>query len=364
MTLNLAVFFALGRNAMYAGCRLLGLREGDEVLAPAWICDSALEPYRALGCKIVFYRIDPYTFQVDVHHIQKLITPRTRLLHVVQHFGQPLLWNEIWAIREQFGLPILEDNAYSLFSSVEGREFGSFGDIAIFSLRKNLPLPDGGMLRVNGDLQIINHKARVPWIYSVDKDRLRYFVSSYIKMLLGINISLRSLLGKRCPKSSYPPPLYSDGGKRPPPWPRGGLSPEFSCNFERPMSKLSMHFLRFFSHKGFSEMAFRKRGLYGMLVNDLMDLKGIRILHPDLKDGAVPYCLFLLVEKNRDRLLYQLQERCYPVMAWPTLPLEVIANLDKYPDVELLGRKGLQINLVIDLPQKKYFQLASDLKIY
>ena len=61
----------------------------------------------------------------------------------------PQPWDSLLAMRQKTGIPILEDNAYSLFSGIGDRLLGTFGDMVIFSLRKNLPLIDGGMLRLN-----------------------------------------------------------------------------------------------------------------------------------------------------------------------------------------------------------------------
>ena len=48
-------------------------------------------------------------------------------------------------------------------------------------------------------------------------------------------------------------------------------------------------------------------------------------------------------------------------MAWPTLPIEVIQTLNNFPEVEILGRRLLQINLDYKNKLKLYKKLSRDL---
>ena len=143
------VLFALGRNAIYAVSQILKLDSEDEVLTPAFDCDGSLQPFRVAGCRLRFFRSDPYSFAVDIDDIKRQITNKTKLIHIINHFGIPQPWEDLLSLRQEIGIPILEDNAYSLFSKFNNSPFGIFGDFAVFSLRKNLPLIDGGLLRIN-----------------------------------------------------------------------------------------------------------------------------------------------------------------------------------------------------------------------
>ena len=55
----------------------------------------------------------------------------------------------------------MEDCAHALFSRHAGLELGDFAPIAIFSLRKTLPIPDGGALKVNA--QLLRHVTQRPF---------------------------------------------------------------------------------------------------------------------------------------------------------------------------------------------------------
>ncbi len=94
-------FFALGRNAIYAAFLSAGLKAGDKVLTPAFDCDGTLQPFKALGLEPVFYRSDPYTFQVDIADIVEKLSAGPKMVHVINHFGFPQPWDELLALRKK-----------------------------------------------------------------------------------------------------------------------------------------------------------------------------------------------------------------------------------------------------------------------
>ena len=340
--------FALGRNAMYAAGKILNLKPEDEVLTPAFDCDGSLQPFSVLGVKLRFFRSDPYTFSVDIDDIRRKITSQTKLIHVVNHFGVPQPWDDLLSLRKDAGIPILEDNAYSLFSKIGNRLFGTFGDASIFSLRKNLPLIDGGLLRIsNPDFVLENTKQHPRWCYPVEyAELLRMF---------GRKSGLTRRIKKFLPLRDPPPPLYSEDGNKYPDWPlRDVIGREFSCDYLRPMSKLARRQLTKFSQDDFIDIAEKKRQYYNYLSPRLNEIEGIKVLWSKLPDGVVPFCVSCLVDSRRDTFLEVLRKK-YEVMAWPTLSKLVLEQLELFPEISLLGRKLLQINLSANRIRSTYF---------
>lgn len=337
--------FALGRNAIYAACQSLGLKPGDEVLSPAFDCDGSLQPFKVSGIKLNFFRSDPYTFSVDIDDIKKRIGPKTKLIHIINHFGMPQPWDRLLVFRKEYGIPILEDCAYSLFSSFRGKSFGTFGDMSIFSLRKNLPLIDGGMLRLNGPRYSFGMPEKMsPFFYRTEFGN----VLTLIKASLGYYKApegLRRILRKFNPAVEPPPPLYSEPEKGYPDWPlRDKIGEEFTCDYLRPISRFARGQLEGLPANFYEEVAEKKRCYYSILVAKIRDIKGITVLWPELPEGAVPFCVSLLVAAGRDRI-FEILRKDYDVMAWPTLPQEILDRLGDYPEVETIGRRLLQINL-------------------
>lgn len=340
--------FALGRNGMYAVCRILEIKSGDEILTPAFDCDGSLQPFKVLETKLRFFRSDPYTFAADIADIKRRITSKTKLIHVINHFGMPQPWNELLLLRKETGIPLLEDNAYSLFSKFNNKQFGTFGDVAIFSLRKNLPLIDGGLLRINNPKYVFRlPRKNIPLFYSAEING----ILTIIKTMFGyykLPETLRRVMRKFNKAIEPPPPLYSESEKGYPDWPlRDQIGREFSCDYLRPMSRLARMQLSRFSRDSFMQISDKKREYYYWLAGKLSYIKGITILWPEIPEGIVPFCLSFLIEPRRDFIFENLRKK-YEVMVWPTLPKLVLEEMNNYPEVELLGRKLLQINLPTD----------------
>ena len=345
---NKCVYFALGRNAMYAACRALGLKENDEVLTPAFDCDGSLQPFRVLNLKLRFYGSKPYDFSADIDDIRRKISAKTKLIHVINHFGMPQPWDELLALRKDTGIPILEDNAYSLFSSFNGKPFGSFGDMSIFSLHKNLPIVDGGMLRVNNpkyDLPSVDKNA--PWLYKTEIMTLLVLIKTRLGWYKAPGWA-RSLGRHFKPEIEPPPPLYSEERSGYPDWPlRDQIGKEFACDYLRPISRLARMQLNSFSKKYYDDVCLEKKKAYEWLSAQLRDMKGITVIWPALPRGTVPFSISFLVDSNRDSLFNELRNR-YDVMVWPVLSRQILDDLESYPEVKFLGRKLLQINLMSD----------------
>ncbi len=341
-------FFALGRNAMYAACQILKIGPDDEILTPAFDCDGSLQPFKVIGVKFHFFRSDPYTFAADVDDIKKRINSKTRLIHIINHFGMPQPWEDLLLLRQETGIPILEDNAYSLFSRYKNELFGTFGDIAVFSLRKNLPLIDGGLLRINNSKYSFKLSPKhIPLFYSAEINGIFRIVKAMLGYRRGPEL-LRHFMKKLNPEIESPPPLYSEAERGYPDWPlRDQIGRDFSCDYLRPMSRLASIQISKFSESDYTDISEKKRKYYLWLAGKLNGIKGIDILWPDLPEGVVPFCSFLLIESKRD-FIFEALRRKYDVMVWPTLSKLILNELKSYPEVELLGRKLLQINLPAD----------------
>ena len=190
--------FSFGRNAIFAACRILNITENDEVLAPAWICDEALQPFRIIGCKISFYLTNPNTFEVDLLSIKNKINNKTKLIHIVNHFGHSQKWDELQKGLKYYQIPILEDNAFSLFSSYKGKSLGTFGDLAIFSLRKSFPVIDGGMLRINNNkykLSSLIKESR--WYYPSERYQALSLIEVFVRKNIGFGNTLINSIKKK-----------------------------------------------------------------------------------------------------------------------------------------------------------------------
>ena len=81
--------------------------------------------------------------------LENKITRQTRAVLIIHYFGFPQPIHKIREICNKKDVLLIEDCAHALFSSHGEEAIGSEGDLAIFSLRKTLPLPEGGGLLIN-----------------------------------------------------------------------------------------------------------------------------------------------------------------------------------------------------------------------
>ncbi|MBM3176571.1 MAG: DegT/DnrJ/EryC1/StrS family aminotransferase [Bacteroidetes bacterium] len=138
-------------TALHLALVALGIKEGDEVLVPAFTWVSTANAVMYCNATPVFVDVDPVTFNINPEEILKKITPRTKAIIPVHLFG---LCADIEAIKRIApNLKIVEDGACAAGSALDGKPAGSLGDIGCFSFhpRKSVTTGEGGMLTTNDD---------------------------------------------------------------------------------------------------------------------------------------------------------------------------------------------------------------------
>lgn len=140
---------ANGTDSLYIAMRALGVKPGDEVIAPAHSWISTTETITQAGAKVVFCDTDPQTFTIDPRVLATKITPRTVGIIPVHLYGQPADMDAIMALAEKHKLWVIEDCAQAHLAKYKGRMVGSFGTAASYSFYpgKNLgAMGDAGAL--------------------------------------------------------------------------------------------------------------------------------------------------------------------------------------------------------------------------
>jgi dTDP-4-amino-4,6-dideoxygalactose transaminase len=143
-------------TALHLALHVLGVRPGDEVVTVSHSFIATANAIRYCGATPVFVDIDPRTFNIDPAKIEAAITSRTKAIMPVHQMGMPCDMTAILAIANRHKLPVVEDAACAIGSSIKvgdkweriGRPHGL---IACFSFhpRKIITTGDGGMLTTN-----------------------------------------------------------------------------------------------------------------------------------------------------------------------------------------------------------------------
>jgi perosamine synthetase len=137
----------------------LGIGPGDEVIVPALsFIASGLAPVHQMAVP-VFADVDPVYFNIDPAAIEAAITPSTAAIMPVHLHGQAADMDAVTAIAAKHKLAVVEDAAQAQGASYHGRQAGSIGDMAAFSLQvsKNLPTCGEGGLITTSDAKLASY---------------------------------------------------------------------------------------------------------------------------------------------------------------------------------------------------------------
>lgn len=124
---------ANGTDSLYIALHALGVKPGDEVIAPAHSWISTTETITQAGGSVVFCDTDASTCTIDPAQIEARITPRTVGIVPVHLYGQPADMDRIMAIAAKHRLWVLEDCAQAHLARYKGRTVGTFGNAGSFS---------------------------------------------------------------------------------------------------------------------------------------------------------------------------------------------------------------------------------------
>lgn len=320
-------YFGYARTALWEGLRLLQISEGDNALLPAYICNVVLAPFNHLGVKVKFYDVDDNLIP-DIQQIKGLIDKNTRAILAVNYFGFPQQIKGILEICRNSKIYFIEDNAHGFLSSNQEKSLGSFGDIAIFSFRKTLSIPNGAALVINrrdlassGLTQSYhgNTSADIRFLITSLKDQLRSWpVLMKIKQKLFTSNN----------------PIYTEES----------VEEENNLhNYFIKFSKLSALTMRYLDYKKIIDS---RRKTYQYLLEYFIDSKGVELIYKKLDKGIVPY-VFPVRVKDREKFVVDIYAKGISSFPWPTLPREVISadgeRLPGYQDIVCLPvSKGIR----------------------
>ena len=131
---------------------LLELKNGDEVIIPSMSFVGIANAVVSRGAKPVFCDSDRYTLNPSVEDIQSKITNQTKAVILLHYAGTPC--KDIFKISELCkanNIFLIEDNANSPFSRIDGVNTGTIGDFGVWSFdaMKILVTGDGGLIYSN-----------------------------------------------------------------------------------------------------------------------------------------------------------------------------------------------------------------------
>jgi len=146
---------ASGSIALMLALRAIGIKSGDEVIAPAYSWHQIAHAIALVGATPVFADINYWTGTLAPDKAAAKITERTRAIVVCNCNGHPAAWNEFRSLAQQHGLKLIEDSTEAIGSRYQGRQVGTFGDVAIFDFSQPSALCCGeGAMLVTDDPEL------------------------------------------------------------------------------------------------------------------------------------------------------------------------------------------------------------------
>lgn len=159
-------------NSATAGLEVMlrwyGVKEGDEVIIPAYTYSATANVCMHVGAKIVLVDVNPDDFNISVKAIEAAITSKTKVIMPVDFAGFPCDMDEINALVNRADIKsifspstaeqkmlgrilVLSDSAHSIGAFYKEKHTGALCDVAVFSFHavKNLTTAEGGAIALN-----------------------------------------------------------------------------------------------------------------------------------------------------------------------------------------------------------------------
>lgn len=309
-----------GRAAIALGLELLGVGPGHKVLVPTYHCPTMIAPIVKLGGEPVFYPLTPMG-RPDLEFILGSNIQSSTAMLVPHYFGLPQPLRELRAFCDRYGIALIEDCAHAFFGEVDDRPVGQWGDVAIASITKFFPLPEGGVLTVNAGGERLglptlsprtiqeNCKAVADILEVATRhQRLPALLNGALNVVFGLKRSVRALTRRSSPDFPSPASIDTATLQTAPP----GMQ---SCDLAFARKGAVSVCSRLIHSTDTTRIADARRANYIRLAERLSGHERISPLFPLLPTGAVPYVFPLRVHAPDDvhRLLKQLG---IPVFRW------------------------------------------------
>lgn len=141
-----AMLFARGRLALFEGLRALAAVRGIRRLwAPAYACRPVADVAAAAGLDVAWYDVDE---RLEPRWTA-MAPARGDAVLVIHYFGLALAPRALEDFGRAHEVPLVEDCAHAVPDPTAAVRIGTSGALAVFSPRKQVAVPGGGLLTVN-----------------------------------------------------------------------------------------------------------------------------------------------------------------------------------------------------------------------
>jgi len=141
-----------GTGAIHIALDILGVGPGDHVLVQSFTFCASVNPIQYLGATPVFIDSDEDSWNMCpkalkealIHFKDAGLLEKVKAILPVHLYGMPAKMDEIMAIANEFGIPVVEDAAESLGATLNGKHTGTFGEFGVYSFNGNKIITTSG----------------------------------------------------------------------------------------------------------------------------------------------------------------------------------------------------------------------------
>ena len=145
------VALSAGTAAVHLGLLNCGVKPGDEVCVQSFTFCASSHPITYLGATPVFIDSEHETWNMDPELLEKAIIDRKektgkypKAIVPVALYGMPYKIDQIMAIADKYGIPVVEDAAEGFGSKFNGQVLGTFGKYGVLSFNGNKMITTSG----------------------------------------------------------------------------------------------------------------------------------------------------------------------------------------------------------------------------
>jgi len=174
------VCLSSGTAAVHLALIACGVKFGDEVLVQSFTFCASAHPVTYIGAKPVFVGSENETWNMDPVLLEEAIVARRAetgktpaALVLVSLYGMPYKVDELMAVAEKYGIPVVEDAAEGMGSRFGGQVLGTFGRFGVISFNGNkmITTSGGGALICRSDEDAHN----IMWYATQARDAYPYY---------------------------------------------------------------------------------------------------------------------------------------------------------------------------------------------
>ena len=168
-----------GTAAIHMALRVLGIGEGDVVIAPTFTYVATVNPILYQGATPVFVDSEKESWNMDPELLELALQEETKkgkrikAILAMHTYGMPTQMDRILKVAAAYHIPVIEDAAEAVGSFYQGKAAGTLGRVGIYSFNTNKVFTTFGGGALLTDDAVLAEKVR--FMAAQSREHLPYY---------------------------------------------------------------------------------------------------------------------------------------------------------------------------------------------